>query len=373
MTTEPAGTLAEPERLARLRLIRTDGIGAVTYWQLLKRHGNARSAIEALLDAGKRLAPPGVEAEFATTARLGMRHLFAGEADYPPLLAELADPPPLLLTSGDVSLAGRPAIAMVGARNASAVGQGLARAMAAELAQAGFVIVSGLARGIDHAAHTGARPGCTIACVAGGLDIAYPSEHANLQRRIAEEGLLISEQPPGVEPQARHFPRRNRLIAGVAQALVVIEAAKGSGSLITARIATEAGRDVMVVPGHPSDPRSGGGNSLLKDGAILVENAADVLAALSPFQPLVRQPQPQPRNRGASLVHMRPPAEQQPAGPEPPSPDAFTDLLTVSGVAIDELVRLSGRTAADVQALLADLEIEGKVVRLAGGRVALAG
>lgn len=356
------------ERLARLRLARTNGVGAVTYSRLLQRYGNAVTAVGALLDAGKVVAPPEVAAEFSTAAGLGMHHLFVGDPGYPSLLAELADPPPLLLARGDTALAARPAIGIVGARNASAVGRGLARQMAAELAEAGFAVVSGLARGIDGAAHEGALPHATIACVAGGLDVAYPPEHAALQERIAHDGLLLSEQPPGVEPQARHFPRRNRLIAGVAQALVVIEAANGSGSLITARIATEAGRDVMAVPGHPSDPRSGGGNGLLKEGAILVENAADVIAALSPFQPLL-QPQVQP-----TVPRRRQPVADPPtAWPHLSKPAGdFLDLLTVSGVAVDEIVRISGRPVAEVQALLSDLELEGRVVRIAGGRVALA-
>ena len=354
---------SETERLARLRLVRTDGIGAVTYGQLLQRHGSAAAAVDALLDARKTVCGPEIAREFAQAEAIGCRHVFLGEPEYPPLLAELPDPPPMLLLMGDATLAARPAVGIVGARNASAVGRALAKRMAAELGEAGFVVASGLARGIDGAVHEGALASGTIGCVAGGLDVAYPPEHAALQAEIGRSGLLFSELPPGTEPQARHFPRRNRLIAGISRALVVIEAAAGSGSLITARMAGEAGRDVMAVPGHPADPRSRGGNGLLKDGAILVEDAADVIAALSPFLP-VAPAKPQRRQRALPLP---------PVAPQFPADGGnMLELLTVSGVAIDELVRASGRPAAEVQAVLSDLELEGRVVRMAGGRVALA-
>ena len=355
--------ISAAERLARLRLVRTDGIGAVTYGQLLRRYGNAMDAVDALLDARKPVCGPAIEAEFARAGAIGARHIFVGEEGYPPLLAEMADPPPMLLLMGDAALAARPVVGIVGARNASAVGRGLAKRMAAELGEAGFVVASGLALGIDGAVHEGALASGTIGCVAGGLDVAYPPEHAQLQAEIGRAGLLLSEVPPGTEPQARHFPRRNRLIAGISRALVVIEAAAGSGSLITARIAGEAGRDVMAVPGHPSDPRSRGGNGLLKEGAILVEDAADVIAALSPFLP-VAPPKPARRPR----------APQLPLAPvaAPVEEGSMLELLTVSGVAVDELVRASGRPTAEIQALLSDLELEGRVVRLAGGKVALA-
>lgn len=357
--------IPDAERLARLRLVRTDGIGPVGYGQLLRRHGDAVAAIAALEDARKAVAGAETSREFAQARAIGARHIFLGEADYPPLLAELQDPPPMLLMMGDAGLARRPVVGIVGARNASAVGRALAARMAAGLGEAGFVVASGLARGIDRAVHEGSLASGTIGCVAGGLDIAYPPEHAELQPAIGRDGLLISTLPPGTEPQARHFPRRNRLIAGVARALVVIEAAAGSGSLITARLAAEAGRDVMAVPGHPSDPRSRGGNGLLKDGAILVEDAADVIAALSPFVPVAAPAREKPRR--VPELPLAP--ARAPAGA---GDGELLELLTVSGIAVDELVRASGRPAAEVQAALSDLELEGRVLRLAGGRVALA-
>jgi DNA processing protein len=365
-----SGGFSAAERLARIRLARTDGIGPVGFGQLLRRFGSGTAAVEALAGMGKPLAPEGVAAaEVEALGALGGRHLLLGEPGYPLLLAELADPPPLLLALGDPTLAARPVVAIVGARNASAAGRGLARELAEGLGAAGWVVASGLARGIDAEAHHGALETGTIGCVAGGPDIAYPPEHAALQAEIGARGLLLSEMPPGTEPQARHFPRRNRLIAGVARGLVVIEAARGSGSLITARIAAEAGREVMAVPGHPRDPRSGGGNGLIRDGAVLVETAGDVLAALKPFA--LDRLAPAPR---AAAPRQAPPVRAaRTRGEVAPPPDAaLWDLLTPSGVALDELVRASGRPVAEVQALLADLEIEGRVVRMAGGRVARA-
>lgn len=354
--------LPEAERLARLRLARTDGVGPVAFRQLLARHG---SAVAALVAERRDWAEAGIaEAELRAADTVGARHVFQGEADYPPLMAELADPPPLLLLAGDAAMAARPVVAMVGARNASAAGRALAFELAQALGAAGWVVASGLARGIDAEAHRGALATGTIGCVAGGVDIAYPPENAALQDEIAAGGLILSELPPGTEPQARHFPRRNRLIAGVARGLIVIEAAQGSGSLITARLAAEAGREVMAVPGHPKDPRSAGGNNLIRQGAHLVETAEDVLAALSPFAVVARPAMPKRPER------LRRVAAARPAVAAAEAPSGLLELLSVSGVALDEVVRASGQTAAAVQAALADLEIEGQVVRLAGGRVA---
>lgn len=369
--------LTRPERLARIRLARTEGIGPVGFARLLARHGSAEVAARILESLGKPLAPDGLaEAEVAAADAIGARHLFAGDPDFPPALAALSDPPPVLLALGDPALAARPVVAIVGARNASAAGRRLARELAEGLGAAGWVVASGLARGIDSAAHEGALATGTLACVAGGPDIAYPPENARLQAAIAQAGLLLAELPPGTEPQARHFPRRNRLIAGVAAGVVVIEAAPGSGSLITARLAAEAGREVMAVPGHPADPRARGGNGLIREGAPLVETAADVLAALAPFalaplapaalMPALRRPPAAP----SRATPPRPvPAR---AVPEPAMPDLLSHL-TVEGIALDELVRASGRGADRVQAELADLELEGAIVRLPGGRVAATG
>lgn len=352
------------ERRARLRLARTEGVGPATFARLMARLGSALAVIDdwARLVPGRALAPEAaIDSELEAAARLGALHLFAGAADYPPRLAELADPPPVLLAMGTPALAARETVAIVGARNASAAGRALAFELAGQLGAAGFTLVSGLARGIDTAAHEGALASGTIACVAGGPDIAYPPENAALQAQIAADGLLLAELPPGAEPQARHFPRRNRVIAGLAQGVVVIEAAAGSGSLITARLAGDMGREVMAVPGHPRDPRARGGNMLLKQGAVLVETADDVIAALRPFAL-------------AAAAPVRP-AVAPAAAPADAPADArvrLLELLSPVPASIDELVRLSGLPAGVVAALLTDLELEGRIGRHAGGRVALA-
>jgi DNA processing protein len=360
--------LSDAERLARLRLIRTDGVGPVSFARLLRRFGSGEAALAALPDlaAGNGRAmepcPPEVaKAELLAAETVSARHIFLGETGYPPRLAELAEAPPVLLAVGDLVLAARPCVAIVGARNASAAGQLLARTLAEALGLEGYAIASGMARGVDAAAHAAALATGTIACIAGGPDIAYPPENKALQERVAETGLLLSEMPPGTEPLARHFPRRNRLIAGVAEAVIVIEAALGSGSLITARIAGEAGREVMAVPGSPLDPRARGGNALLKAGATLVEDVSDVLAALRPFE-LARKP-----SRPKRAEEARPP-------PEAPADAAgqLLALLSPAPVAVDALVRLSGLEAPQVAALLTDFELEGRVVRHAGGRVSAA-
>ncbi|WP_235976948.1 DNA-processing protein DprA [Sandaracinobacteroides hominis] len=351
------------ERLARLRLARTDGVGAVKFGQMMRQFDSAGEALGRLRDVCSEAA---ARAEMARAEAVGARHVLLGDADYPALLAAMGDAPPVLIARGDLALAARPVVAMVGARNASAAGRGLAREMAQALGAAGWVVVSGMARGVDASAHMGALETGTIGCVAGGVDIAYPPENAGLQDQVAERGLLVSEMPPGTEPQARHFPRRNRLIAGLAQGVVVIEAAAGSGSLITARLAAEASREVMAVPGHPSDPRSRGGNGLIRDGAVLVESAADVLGVLAPFAVVAREPVVRRRELALPLL----PAAN--AAFVPVAGDELVSLLSVSGVAVDEVVRASGLSVSDVQARLSDLEIEGRVVRLAGGRVALA-
>lgn len=361
--------MTDAEALARLRLLRSSGIGPVGFRTLLAKAGSAQAACARLEAEGRPLAAPAaIAAEVQQVAQLGARHLHLGTPDYPPLLAEIADAPPVLVASGRPELGPRPAVAIVGARNASVAGRRLAQELAAELGAAGWVVVSGLARGIDAAAHRGAFDSGTIACIAGGIDIAYPPENARLQQAIAGGGLMLSEFPPGTEPIARFFPRRNRLIAGIAAGLVVIEAAHGSGSLITARMAGDFGREVMAVPGHPADPRSKGGNGLIRDGATLVETAADVLAVLAPFA-VAPAPAPAPAQRRRRAA---PPAAAAVA-PAPLAAGTLLDFLSTAGVALDELVRVSGLPAAVVQAQLSDLELDGAVVRLAGGRVARAG
>ncbi|WP_277982125.1 DNA-processing protein DprA [Sphingomonas phyllosphaerae] len=356
----------EAERAARLRLIRTPSIGPVSYRRLLARFGSAAAAIAALPELARRgggrapvVPPPDtIERERALLERIGARHLLLGDADYPPLLAELDDSPAVLSVRGDLALASRPTVAIVGARDASAAACRLARELARDLAAAGVSVVSGLARGIDGAAHLGALPG-TIGVVAGGIDVAYPPQHAALQERIAREGLLLAEMPPGTEPRARHFPYRNRIVTGLALGTLVVEAAPRSGSLISARLAGEQGREVMAVPGHPSDPRARGCNALIRDGATLVQGAADVLEQLRPLDPRAL---PRPVAAWESVRE----AAVDYGDAERARVEA---LLAAVPVATDELVRQSALPAALVQDVLLELELAGRLERHPGGRV----
>jgi DNA processing protein len=358
------------DQIARLRLIRSENIGPVTYFQLLARFGSAAAAIAAIPDlaargggrAPKLASRASVERELEAVARLGARYLFLGQGLYPPLLAELETAPPALIVKGHPSLLDRPLVAVVGARNASAAACRFARSLAQRLGEAGAVVVSGLARGIDTAAHEGSLDSGTVGVVAGGVDIFYPPENEGRQRAIAERGLLVSEQPPGVEPRARHFPSRNRIIAGLAHGTVVVEAAPRSGSLITARLAAEAGREVMAVPGSPLDPRAQGCNQLIREGATLIQSAEDVMEAISPLRirPF-RQPE---------LAYG--PADA-PADAEDEARTAVIGLLNGTPVPVDELVRQSHSAPAIVQTVLLELELAGRLERHAGGKVSLAG
>jgi DNA processing protein len=358
--------MADP-RLARLRLIRTPTIGPVTYRQLLARFGSAERAIEALPDLAARGGgkPPRiadaatVEREIARVEKLGARYLFIDDADYPPLLAELDNAPAVMTIRGDSALFAHTSVAMVGARNASAAACRFARGLAVELGREGVVIVSGLARGLDTAAHQGSLATGTIGVIASGIDIAFPPENRALQDQVAEQGLLIAEQPPGSEPLARNFPHRNRVIAGLATGTVVVEAAPRSGSLITARLAAEAGRDVMAVPGSPLEPRAQGCNLLIREGATLVQSAADILETIRPIDPrMVRAP--------ASPFDGRPGGE-----PDDAERRALIGLLGPVPVAIDELIRQSDLPPATVALVLLELELAGRIERHAGGRVSL--
>jgi len=358
--------MADP-RIARLRLIRTPTIGPVTYRQLLARFGSAERAIEALPDlaargGGKppRIAETGaVEREIARVEKLGARYLFIDNMDYPPLLAELDNAPAAMTIRGDTALFARTSVAMVGARNASAAACRFARGLAVELGREGVVIVSGLARGLDTAAHQGSLATGTIGVIASGIDIAFPPENRTLQDQVAEQGLLIAEQPPGSEPLARNFPHRNRVIAGLSTGTVVVEAAPRSGSLITARLAAEAGRDVMAVPGSPLEPRAQGCNLLIREGATLVQSAADILETIRPIDPrMVRAP--------TSPFDGRPGGE-----PDDVERRALIGLLGPVPVTIDELIRQSGLPPATVALVLLELELAGRIERHAGGRVSL--
>jgi len=359
---------APNDHIARLRLIRSDNIGPVTYFQLLARFGSAQAAIDAIPDlaargggrAPKLASKAEVEREIEQVAKLGARHLFLGQGLYPPLLAELETAPPALIVKGDLNLLDKMSVAMVGARNASAAACRFARQLARNLGEAGTVVVSGLARGIDSAAHDGALDTGTIAVIAGGIDIVYPPENEARQTAIAERGVLVAEQPPGVEPRARHFPYRNRIIAGLTQGTVVIEAAPKSGSLITARYAAEFGREVMAVPGSPLDPRAQGCNLLIREGATLIQSADDVLEAISPLR---ARPF---RQRELDYAAPGPSADSDAAARR-----TIGQLLGPTPVPVDELVRQSGLTPALVQTVLLELEIAGRLERHAGGKVSL--
>ncbi len=356
------------DRLDRLRLIRSANIGPVTYFQLIQRFGTARAALEAvpqLATRGGGKAPElakldDIAREIAAVEKLGARYLFLGQGPYPVLLAEIDTAPPALIVRGDLALLDKPMVAIVGARNASAAACRFARELGAGLANAGVVVVSGLARGIDTAAHRGALDGGTIGVIASGIDIAYPPENAELQEAIARQGLLIAEQPPGREPLARHFPYRNRIIAGMTLGTVIVEAAPKSGSLITARLANECGREVMAVPGSPVDPRAQGCNQLIRDGATLVQSVADILECIQPmFGSAV----------GASSDDFR--AEPLSADASDAERAAVLNLLSHAPVGIDELIRQSALGAPVVQTVLLELELAGRIERHAGGRVSL--
>lgn len=352
----------------RLRLVRSPGIGPVTFRQLIARFGSAAAALEAVPDlaargGGKapRLFGAGeAEREIARVEALGGRYLLLGQGLYPRALAELDDAPPVLTAKGDLRWLERPLVAIVGARNASAAACRFARQLAYDLGQQGGVVVSGLARGIDSAAHDGSLETGTIGVIAGGLDVFYPPENEARQRGIAERGLVVAEMPPGTEPRARHFPYRNRIIAGLSLGTVVVEAAPRSGSLITARLAAEAGREVMAVPGSPLDPRAQGCNQLIRDGATLIQNAADVLEAVRPIQPTLASPR----------------SSYSPSEPKWMDGDAdalgvIEDLLGPSPVPVDEIIRLSGVPSGAVQMALLELDLAGRLDRHAGGKVSL--
>ncbi|MFO1239216.1 MAG: DNA-processing protein DprA [Sphingomonadaceae bacterium] len=363
-------TDAGQELLDRLRLIRSANIGPVTYFQLIRRFGSPGAALAALPElasrgGGKapRLADMStIVSEVESVERLGARYLFLGQGLYPPLLAEIDSAPPALIVRGDLAILEQPAVAIVGARNASAAAMRFASRLAQDLADAGVAIVSGLARGIDTAAHRGAlAAGATVGVIASGIDIAYPPENAELQERIATHGMLIAEQPPGREPLARHFPSRNRIIAGMSQGTVVVEAAPKSGSLITARLANECGREVMAVPGSPLDPRAQGCNLLIREGATLIQSASDVLEMIRPIYGN--------RMKSAQTFFQPEPENSEPTDEER---RAVWDLLSLTPVSVDEIIRQSLMHPAAVQLILLELEIAGRLERHAGGRVSCA-
>jgi DNA processing protein len=375
LSTPPDSTaLAGDDRLDRLRLVRSRRVGAVTYHRLLAEHGSAHAALAALPGIAKaagvdeyEICPLGVvQAELKQGRGLGARLLVHGEPDYPAALLDIPDAPPILWATGDITLLNRPAVGMVGARNASSLGTRMARRLGLGLSEAGFTIVSGLARGIDTAAHEAAleADASTIAVMAGGIDVIYPAENAALAALIDQKGCRVSEHPPGLEPQARHFPLRNRIVAGLSRAVIVVEAAAKSGSLITARAALDYGREVMAVPGHPFDARASGCNMLIRDGAVLVRGTNDVLEALG--SPTVAQPEPE----------MRLPPLPCTTAPERPLKEVallhsmILNRLGPSPLAEDQLMRDLNVTSAQLAPELLTLELDGRISRQPGGLLA---
>ena len=359
---------APNDLIDRLRLIRTPGIGPIAWRQLIARFGGASAALDAIPDLARRGggATPKVttkaeaEREAARVEAIGARYLVVGQGLYPARLAAMDDSPPLLMARGRLELLDRTPVAIVGARNASAAACRFARGLAHELGREGVVVVAGLARGLDSAAHDGALDSGTIGVIAGGIDVVYPPGNEERQEAVATRGLLLAEMPPGVEPRARHFPNRNRIIAGLADGTVVIEAAPRSGSLITARLAAEAGREVMAVPGSPLDPRAQGCNQLIRDGATLVQTAADVMEQLRPLGRVASPTYP--------FDHAGP---ALPVETDSQVRDRIEQLLGPSPAPVDEIVRLSGATPGEVQLVLLELDLAGRLDRHAGGKVSL--
>lgn len=362
--------LSDEQRLDWLRLIRSENVGPRTFRHLLNRYGGARAALEALPELARRggaTRPVAIcsreqaEREMAAASRIGVRFVALGEPDYPPRLQQIADAPPLLAVRGRQEALARPAVAIVGARNASAAGMRFAELLARGLSEKGFIIVSGLARGIDIAAHRASLHLGTVAVLAGGLDRIYPPEHTNEIEKIVALGAVVSEMPMGWEPRGRDFPRRNRLISGISLGVVLVEAARRSGSLITARFALEQSREVFAVPGSPLDPRCEGTNRLIQEGATLVTGVEDVLKVLQPM--LDRPPEsPAAEPRGEDIDSGDASANDR---------ERVLELLGPTPVLIDDLARLSGLRLPTIRLVLLELELAGRLERHGGGLVSL--
>lgn len=379
MITAPAD---EREALARLRLCRSDGIGPRSFGKLLFRMGSAIDVLDRwhelppVATSQVRLADPGVvEREWAATLDFGAHFLFLGDPLYPEALSTIHDPPPVLTIQGDLRLLSAEAIAIVGSRHASGNGRTLARTIAHDLSNQGFTVVSGLARGIDTAAHEGAvdQPGSTIAVTATGIDLIYPEQNSDLAQKIAGIGLVMTERPFGAEPRPMAFPARNRIISGLSLGSLIVEAAIRSGSLVTARLALEQGREVMAIPGSPLDERHRGTNQLIKDGAALIEHADDVRAAIDPL--VVRKARIAPAARAPGPVFPPRSAHAAVAFPSATPPDDFAakvvSLLGPEPLAVDDLVRQCQATTAQIHEALLELELEGRLERHGGNRVSL--
>lgn len=365
-------SLDEKEKIAWLRLIRTENIGPITFYQLMQNFGTAQKAIDALPTLSRKggrlknlnlCTPDAAIAELQALEALGGRMIFAAEAAYPLALSAIEDAPPVLSVLGNHKLLNLPCIGIVGARNASLNGRKFAEKLAKDLGEGGQMVVSGLARGIDAAAHTGALATGTIACVAGGVDVIYPPENTRLHQQIKEEGCIVAESPLGMEPMAKHFPKRNRIISGLSSGIVVVEATVKSGSLITARMAAEQGRDVYAIPGHPFDPRAAGPNKLIQDGATLVLDANDILQNLADFSGM-RQSLNEPSQ---AVWHPEDLSENDAEAVR----DIILQNLSSTPVTVDELVRTCHVTIPAAQMILLELEIAGRIQRLPGNRVVL--
>ncbi len=356
--------LSDEQRFNWLRLIRSENVGPVGFRKLINRYGSAKAALEALPELSNRggmlrkikiASEKEIEDELKQAHKIGAHFVVLGEADYPQLLHHIHGAPPVLCLKGNLSLLQKPALAVVGSRNASAIGMKLAKSMAAGVAKAGYVIVSGLARGIDTAAHLASIDTGTIAVMAGGLDVIYPPENKELYERISRLGILVSENAPGLKPRARDFPRRNRIVSGISSGTLIVEAAKRSGSLITARMAREQNREVFAVPGSPADPRADGTNSLIKQGAALTCSAGDILDILKPITGDLFMP-PE-----AGLEEREIEATQITAPPEPDARNKIVELLSTAPVEMDEIIRRSGEPPASVQGVLLELELAGRI------------
>lgn len=359
----------EDQRFDWLRLLRSRRVGISTFYRLMGEYGTAAEALRHLPEVARtagvtsyEICPEAViHAELKAGRAAGARLVFRGADGYPEALCELDDGPPLIWVAGSPDILAKPKIALVGARNASSLGGRMARALALGLAEAGFVIVSGLARGIDTASHMAALDTGTIAVLGGGVDVLYPAENAKLAEDIvARGGARISEQPMGLQPQARHFPARNRIISGLSQAVVVVEAAARSGSLITARTALDQGKEVMAVPGHPFDARASGCNMLLRDGARLVRSAEDVIEALAPLAP---------RAVPSTELPLGPPEQNRSLSETAKLHQQILDRLGPSPLGEDQLIRDLGASSRAVSPILTDLELAGRICRQPGGLI----
>ncbi len=362
--------LSDDERVAWLRLSQSENIGPITFQQLVQRYGTATKALEALPEISQRgglkrhlkiCAKDVAELQLAKASNLGAQFVAMGEHGYPLYLQHIPAAPPLLCVMGNLDLAELDAVGIVGARNASAIGMKFTRQIARALTDAGLLVVSGLARGIDTAAHEASVQVHTAAVIASGIDYFYPPENEKLQRLIGERGFLITEMLPGTAPKAEHFPRRNRIISGISRAVIVVEAALRSGSLITARFASEQGREVFAVPGSPLDPRSEGTNKLIKDGANMLTSVEDVFDALRSMRP--------PHHGMLFEGNI----ETSPLSPEfdVSERNHVLNLLSPTAIETDDLIRESGMSAEKVLAVLLELEIAGRALRHVGGRVSL--